>query len=307
MKTVLILNHGHVECGTYQFAHRIYDIVSGSHNVNYMYFNVDSREEYLYLVGRWEPDYIVYNWHKDRINWLIESDIIEDRKHYRKHYFFFHDGSIFNKYDKYIFCGEFPNYPTSIPREKSVLLPRPIYNYDGIYPVNEVPTIGSFGFATDHKRFPDLVTLVNKSFDKAHIRLHITSPYFGVTEGYNLPKIVAECHANNTNPNVRLTITSNFVDDSALLKFLAGNDINVFNYAYMDNPGISSATDYALSVRRPFAVTKNNLFRHVANKDTLLEVNSMQEIINRGIAPYEEFYRMWNPENFRNQFDGLFI
>jgi len=303
MKTVLILNHVHVECGTYQFAHRIYDIVSESHNVNYKYFNVDSREGYLYLLKRWEPDYIVYNWHKDRINWLLESDITEDRKHY----FFFHDGSIFNKYDKYIFCGEFPNYPTSVPREKSVLLPRPIYNYDGIYPVNEVPTIGSFGFATDHKRFPELVTMVNKEFDKAHIRLHITSPYFGVTEGYNLPKIVAECHASNTNPNVKLTITGNFVEDGAMLKFLAGNDINVFNYAYADNPGISSATDYALSVKRPIAITKNNLFRHISSNDILLENNSIKDIISKGLAPVERFHKLWNTDTFREQFGGLFI
>jgi len=302
MKTVLILNHEHQACGTYQFAHRIYDIVSNRHNVHYIYYNVDSRVGYLYLLGQHTPDYVVYNWHKDRVNWLTEADMPSEIKHY----FLFHDGSIFTKYDKYIFCGEYPNYPTSIPLEKSILLPRPILEYKDGYSQNLVPTIGSFGFATDHKRFPELVHLVNRNFKEAHIRLHITSPYFGVTEGYNLPKITAQCYANNTNPNVKLTISSNFVDDNALLKFLAESDINVFNYAYMKNPGISSAIDYALSVRRPFAVTNNDLFRHVANEYTLLENNSMQEIIDRGIAPYEKFYEKWNPEEFRRQFDRMF-
>lgn len=305
MKTVLIVNHTHIECGTYQFAHRIYNIVSNSHDVHYLYYNVDSRAGYKYLLVQNSPDYIIYNWHKDRINWLKESDVIENKN--AKHYFLFHDGSNFNVYDKYIFCGEYPNYPTGIPLEKSVLLPRPLIDYEGTYPVNNVPTIGSFGFATDHKRFPELVTLVNQTFNKAHIRLHMTSPYFGVTEGYNLPKIAKQCYANNVNPDITLNITSNFVDDQALLKFLAGNDINVFNYAYMSNPGISSATDYALSVRRPFAVTRNNLFRHVAKEETLLEKNSILNIIDRGLAPFEEYYEKWSTGSFRKQFNELFV
>lgn len=304
MKTALIINHGNVECGTYQFASRIYNIISNSHNVHYLYFNVNNREGYKALIDYYHPDFIIYNWHKDRINWLKESDVVENKT--AKHYFLFHDGSNFSVYDKYIFCGEYPNYPSGIPLEKSVLLPRPLIDYEGDYPINSVPTIGSFGFATDHKRFPELVTLVCQTFSEAHIRLHITSPYFGVTEGYNLPKIVAKCTANVTNPNVKLSISSNFIDDQALLKFLAGNDVNVFNYAYMPNPGISSAIDYALSVRRPFAVTKNNLFRHVAKKETLLEENTISNIIDRGLEPFKEFYDKWNTDKFREQFNGLF-
>jgi hypothetical protein len=264
MKTVLIINHDNVECGTYQFVSRINNIVSNSHSIHYVYHNVSSRVGYRYLLEKHNPDYIVYNWHKDRINWLLESDITGNKG--AKHYFIFHDGSIFNHYDKYLFSGEMPNYSTPIPKEKSVLLPRPLIKYNGSYPINDIPTIGSFGFATDHKQFPELVTLVNQTFSKAHIRLHITSPYFGVTEGYNLPKIVNQCKANNYNPDIQLTINTNFVDDQELLTFLAGNDINVFNYAYMQNPGISSAIDYALSVRRPFAVTRNNLFRQKFNE-----------------------------------------
>lgn len=301
MKTVLIINHDRVECGTYQFCKRIYNIVC---NETIIYMDAKNREDYLAALKYTNPDYVIYNYHWDRMPWLKEADILENTK--VKHYFLFHDGSIFPHYDKYIFSGEMPNYPTPIPLDKSILLPRPLIDYKGSYPFNDVPTIGSFGFATDHKRFPELVSLVNRTFDKAHIRLHITSPYFGVTEGYNLPKIVNRCKVNNINPNIKLTITSNFVDDQELLTFLAGNDINVLYYEYLNNPGISSAIDYALSVRRPFAVTKNNLFRHVANDYTLLEKNSIRDIMDRGLAPFEEFYIKWNPDKFRQQFDELF-
>jgi len=305
MTKVLILNHCHEACGTYQFAKRIYSIVANSGSVIYFYRETKDLADYYEIIRDVKPDYIVLNWHKDRMPWITENQVTDT--YLTKHLFLFHDGSTLSKEHKHLFCGELPNYKIPIPQENRILLPRPILRYDGIYPSNNVPTIGSFGFATDHKRFPELVQLVNAGFNEALIRLHITSPYFGVTEGYNLPKIVAKCYANNTNPNVKLTISSNFVDDETLLKFLAGNDINVFNYAYMNNPGISSAIDYALSVRRPFAVTKNNLFRHVASDDILLEKNSIQDIINKGIAPIERYYNIWSPEIFQMKFDELFI
>ena len=304
MKTVLILNHDKVACGTYQYAKRIYSIVSGSDKVNYVYRDTANREDYLNAIHDITPDVIIYNWHFDRMPWVDQRDV--NNRNFL-HYFLYHDGSILTAYDKYIFCGSYPNYPTPIKKEDSILLPRPILDYDGSYPINVVPTIGSFGFATDHKRFPSLVKLVNDTFETAHVKLHITSPYFGVTEGYNLPDIIMKCHKANTNPNVRLTITSNFTDDYHLLRFLAGNDINVFYYEHLTNPGISSAIDYALSVRRPFAVTNANLFRHVYNKNTSIETNSIQDILGRGIAPYEKFYEQWNPNLFRKEFDRIFL
>lgn len=305
MKKVLFINHNKIECGTYQYAKRIYSIVANSDKVKYVYRDTGDKQDYLLALEQERPDFIIYNWHFDRMPWITEEDVIYNKN--SKHYFLFHDGSILRSYDKYLFCGELPNYHTPINIENSILLPRPILDYDGEYPINIVPTIGSFGFATDHKRFPELVKLVNDTFDTAHVRLHITSPYFGVTEGYNLPKIVMKCHKANTNPKVKLSITSNFIDDNRLLKFLAGNDVNVFYYEHLDNPGISSAIDYALSVKRPFAVTNASLFRHVYNQDTSIETNYLQEFITKGIAPYEKFYERWNPALFRKKFDEMFL
>src|SRR3990172_4379169 len=302
---VLIVNHDKVACGTYQFAKRIYSIVSKSKDITYLYKDCANREDYLSTLSEIKPDYIVYNYHKDRTTWLLEIDVAENIS--VKHYFLFHDGSVVNRYDKYLFFGEFPNYPTPINKDRSILLPRPLLDYEGIYPINKVPTIGSFGFATDHKRFPELVGYVSTTFRRAVINLHMTSPYFGVTNGYNLPDIVNKCEKSRNNINVKLNISTNFMDDNQLLEFLAGNDINVFNYAYMKNPGISSAIDYALSVKRPIAITKNNLFRHIASDDILLEKNSVQDIINKGLTPIEKFYDIWSTKNFLRRFDLMFL
>src|SRR3989304_1620038 len=277
---VLILNHGYLQCGTYQYAKRIHSIVSKSKDIEYIHKKARDKQGYLEVLAEVKPDYVVYNYHIDRMPWLTVNDINSNKS--VKHFFLFHDGSILNSYDKYIFCGEIPNYNNPIPKAKSVLLTRPIMEYGGTYPVNELPTIGSFGFATDHKGFPELVSLVQKTFKEAVINLHLTSPYFGVTAGYNLPDIIRKCQASNTNPKIKLNISSDFVDDEKLLTFLAGNDINVFNYKVLrqPNPGISSAIDYALSVRRPFAVTKNSLFRHVLSDDISLEKRPIKQVLD---------------------------
>jgi hypothetical protein len=166
-----------------------------------------------------------------------------------KHYFIYHDGSKFSYYDKYLFFGDFDPERSAIPADKRILLPRPLIDYTGTYPVNLVPTIGSFGFAFNHKQYHKLVKLVNDTFDKAVINLHIPNPYFGDTPNNKLLNIVTECRLNNTNPEVKLNISTNFMDDQELLTFLAGNDINVFYYGDLSNPGLSSAPDYALSVQ----------------------------------------------------------
>jgi hypothetical protein len=112
---------------------------------NHSYVECKNREDYLNSIKSVNPEYVIINWHKDRINWLLESDITPDRKFY----FLFHDGSIFSKYDKYLFFGEYPNYPTSIPREKSDSKTHP--KYDGI--IHIMKSQHRKFNCTDHKRF----------------------------------------------------------------------------------------------------------------------------------------------------------
>jgi hypothetical protein len=301
---VLILNHPHKECGVYQFGKRVYELSSRSESVEYFYRDLANKNDYLESL-KLKPDFILYNWHWDRMPWLELKDITDNKS--CKHYFFWHDGSIFKAYDKYLFFGELDPRGNAIPEDKRILLPRPLYDYWGGYPVNEIITIGSFGFAFKHKRFPELVRLVNTTFDRAVVRIHMPNPYFGDTPDNRIADIISACRKQNTNINVNLEINTEFMDDDSILKFLAGNDINVFYYAPQMNPGLSSAFDYALSVKRPIAITNNMMFRHIASDNILLEKHTIREILNLGIDHLEKFYGEWSTSNFTLQMEKLFI
>jgi hypothetical protein len=303
MTKVLFLNHKKEICGTWQFFKRTYNIVSNDNK--YIYREVDSKEEYFQILNEVSPTHIIYNWHWDRMgHWYREEYIINNPL--MKHYFVWHDGSIVSNYDKYLFFGDYDPGKNAVPEDKRILLPRPLLDYTGSYIVNKYPTIGSFGFGFKHKQFPELVKLVNKEFNKAIINIHTTYPYFGDPLG-DIEKDIYLCRRYNINPNIELNITTDFWDDTTLLNWLAGNDLNVFNYSLFNNPGISAATDYALSVKRPIAITDHIMFRHIRKEEILLEKNSLSSIINKGVDPLNSFYDKWSTENFIKGMDNLFL
>jgi hypothetical protein len=303
MTRVLFINFSHkVECGVYQFFLRVYNIVKN--NLQYVYREINSKEDYFQIVNEVNPTHIIYNYHWDRLPFLSDESVFTNPLY--KHYFIWHDGSMVKNYDKYLFFGDYDPGKNAVPENKRILLPRPLLNYIRNYPVNKVSTIGSFGFGFKHKQFPELVKLVNKEFSEATINIHTTYPYFGDPLG-DIEKDIYLCRKYNTNPNIELNITTDFWDDNTLLTWLAGNDINIFNYSLFNNPGISAATDYALSVQRPIAVTDHIMFRHMRKEEILLEKNSIKSIINRGTQPLEEFYINWSQENFIKEMDRLFL
>ncbi len=301
---VLFLNHPFVKCGVYQLGERVYNSMSKSKKFNSLYREVHSRDEYLHYLDWIKPKYIIYNYHWDRMPWLTNQDIYKNKAF--QHYFIYHDGSMFNYYDKYLFFGDFDPERKAVSESKRVLLPRPLLNYNGPYPKNKLTTIGSFGFAFNHKRYHKLVRLINRTFKEAVINLHIPNAYFGDTPKNKLKYIIANCRKNNTNPRVKLNINTDFLSNDDLLTFLAGNDINVFYYEHLDNPGLSSAIDYALSVKRPIAITNNMMFRHIASDEILMEKNSIRFILNKGTAPLQKYYDTWSQKNLILALENLF-
>ena len=300
---VLILNHHHVECGVYQFGKRIYDIVSDSSVVNYSYASVRNKVEYRRAIETEKPDIIIYNWHWDRMPWLTLSDLLKNKK--VQHYFIYHDGSVMKGYDKYILFGNYAPYGKEIPKHKQIVLPRPLYHYKGDYPKNDIVTFGSFGFAFLHKGFPELVKRINDSFAEAIINIHMTLPYFGDTPNNKINDIITMCERNVTNEKITLNISTEFFhNDQQVLSFLAKNDLNILNYYPLQNPGLSSAPDYLLSVKRPIAVTNHQMLRHIYKEEISIEKNPLVDILKRGIKPLEEYYCNWDIDLFKKTIDA---
>jgi hypothetical protein len=304
MKTVLIINHYQKSCGVQQFGRRIYDLVKNSKNVNYIYHEVEDIFAFRDYYNRIKPNIIVYNWHRGTMPWLTE-DVIRNLKDV-KHYFIYHEEFTRNIYDKYLFFGDYDFSGGRKFGNKKILLPRPLLKYDGNYPVNETITIGSFGFGFWNKGYHTLTKLVNDTFEKAVLNLHMPFSFFGDPKRETTLAVRNECWRVLTNPNIRLNISHEFLDDAGVLKFLAGNDINVFLYEE-NGEGISSVIDYALSVRRPIGISESKMFRHITNENIIVGNKTIQDIITNGVKPLEQFYDRWSQENFTKEFDKEFI
>jgi hypothetical protein len=303
MKPILFLSHPEHACGVFQFGRRVFELASQSNKLEFTYREMLTRKDYMNIYSQYNPEYIIYNWHRGTMPALTES-LIQEKK-VTKHYFIFHDEFTRQYYDKYLFFGDYDFSGGAKFGEKKVLLPRPLMEYDGEYRENEVVNIGSFGFGFWNKGYHTLTELVNRTFDKAILNFHIPRSAFGDPLDTQTNQVIAECRRLNTNPNVQLNITRNLLPTEEVLEFLAGNDINVFMYQE-NGEGISSVIDYALSVKRPIAISNSRMFRHIPIENILLESNSIQDILERGIKPLEPYYEKWKPQNFIKEMEDIF-
>ena len=302
---VLIVNHSQQSCGVWQFGKRFHDLASKSTKIKYLYREIHDLSTLINTINELQTDLVIYNWYPVTMRWLPESLILNTKQ--VKHLFNWHDGHVRQNYDGYIFfgAGEKDIEARRIPEEKSFLVPRPLFEYENTYEKNEMPHIGSFGLGAWHKGFPDLVTLVNNTFDKAVLNIHMPFAAFGDKIGTEGKKIAVMCRELNTNPNIQLNITHHLLSNNELLNFLAKNDLNAFFYQ-VASEGLSSVTDYALSVNRPIAIMNSMMFRHIVNDDIVVgETNSLIDIMNRGTAPLEKFYKMWAVDRFVEELDNV--
>lgn len=305
MKKVLIVNHRIQNCGVQQFGKRIYHLVRDSKNINFLYSEVENIIEYKKSLDFYNPDIVVYNWHRGTMPWLSEG-VIRGYQDFQ-HYFIFHDEFTRKTYDKYLFFGDYDFTRGEKFGDKKVLLPRPLMEYSGKYTKNKILTIGSFGFGFWQKGFHTLTKLVTESFNKAILNLHMPYSYFAGHEYMaETDKIKIECKRLVENTGITLNITENFLDENEVLGFLAGNDINMFLYGE-NGEGISSVIDYALSVKRPIAISNSQMFRHISNDSILLNKTSIRDIVKNGTRPLEPYYEKWSIDNFRKEFDKVFL
>lgn len=304
MKTVLIINHRETHCGVQQFGRRVYDLASRSTDVRYLYAEIEHPHEFLTIVPDYKPDFIVYNWHRGTMPWLSENLVQMFPK--VKHYFIYHEAVTRTFYDKYLFFGDYDFSGGAKFGDKKVLLPRPLLDYDGEYPVNSIPVIGSFGFGFWQKGYHTLTGLVNDTFTDAVLNFHMPYSHFGDPLHEQGNAVELACRKRNTNPGIRLNITHTLLSDKGVLDFLAGNDVNVFLYGE-NGEGISSVIDYALSVKRPIAISGSRMFRHMTNDAILVDKHSISDIVSAGTTPLQPYYDKWSTKNFVKELDKEFI
>ena len=300
MTKVLFVNHKIENCGVYQFGKRVAKLASTSSKLDCSYAEVDCLADLEVAIFIHRPDVTVYNWHIGTMGWLSSSDI--RKLDGGKRFFIYHQENMIFDYDKYLFFGDYD--PTnSLPDEKKALISRPLFKYPGKYRNNSTLNIGSFGFGFHNKGFDKIVRLVNEEFTNAIVNLHMPPSHFGDPSGTQTREVIKKCREAHTNSSIVLNITQDFKTDEEVLSFLAGNDVNVFMYEE-NGDGISSVLDYALSVKRPIAITDSRMFRHLDGIEGIsLTTNSLQNIIDNGTSPLRGLYRKWSRKKFVSEME----
>lgn len=311
MITVLFINSIEPNCGIYQFGSRVHETIKKSLNVNYIYKEPKSLEEYMSLLNDIKPDYVLLNWYHTVMDWLpFDYDIPSKIPHY----FIFHERPIRKYYDKMIFFGDYGikdgyiDSTNSVIPEKSIILPRPLFDYTNTFPKNDFPNIGFFGLMISwSKGFDTIVERVNQEFNDAVINMHMVWSPFCDPSRQLITGMKEKCISLNKKPGIKLNITHDLMSNKDLLDFLGKNDINVVIYNQLPQYGLSSTIDYCLSVQRPVGIDTSTPFRHMIKDDINIDKHSLKEIISFGTTPLEDLYKKWSPDNLRLEMDGLFI
>ncbi len=329
-KIILFVTHKKKQCGVYEFGKNIFNVISASSHYNFIKTECESPEELQKEIAQHNPAAIIYNYHPSVLPWLctkiskglyrnnlsgikavqigiiheITQQVADSATGYGNTFIIGPSQKKINSlFDFYIAADPTLLLKNPLVFKTGRLLPA--YNNQIAEPA--ITTIGSFGFATPKKGFEKLVQKVNDEFDEAVIRLNIPAADFGDANGDNAKRIASDCSKLITKPGIKLDVTHQFMTDSELLDFLAGNNLNVFMYEDTEGRGISSAIDNALAVKRPIAVSRCPMFRHIltATPSVCVEDNSLKTILQNGFTPVKRITKDWTPENLLWEYERI--
>jgi len=307
---ILILNNSIKPCGVQQWGARLINVVNKSTTYEYLYREVSSSGETISAIVDINPSIVLYNYNPSTMP-FIKKNILGMFPNI-KHVAMVHEGYLHTdnfvgfKYFIYL-LGKFDGLDPEILNRVFVLPIRYLLKYDGGYPVNKVPTIGSFGFGFPSKRFDYIVDQVNKEFDVADIKFAISNSYHGDRDGSSAEAVIKTCREKITKPGINLYVNREFLTDEEVLEFLAGNDINCFFYDTRKTDAVASSTEFALSVKRPMAITRVSMFYNIYTivPSICIEDTSIKDILERGTEPLEPLYKAFSDENFLFEFEKI--
>lgn len=304
---ILIINHSVENCGVYQYGKRFGNIASKSKKYNFKYYELNSEVDLDLLYSQYKFKIIIYNYLSGTMPWVTEEIVQRYRDLGVKQYLIVHNVGYATFFDAYLHQN--PYYDKI--NDSNFALCRPLFDYTPTKTIEKEDTlhIGSFGFGFKVKYFDQICKIINEqlSYRKVQINLHLTTSHFCPNTN-DIQSIKQNCLRFITSENIKLNMTHDFLTDQQILDFLHKNDLNIFFYHKYDSyNGISSTIDYALSVKKPLAICKSNMFAHIwdVQPSICVETNSLLNIINNGFAPLEEKYKSWTNEKFIHNLESI--
>jgi len=299
--SALFLNHQTERCGVYQMGRRIGHALSDADVADYL--ETWDLGTAIAVTQQLQPKVIVYNWHPSTMPWAPE---LARRFPSMKHVGLIHEiapdaaGTGADVFAYRMVCD--PDFPANgrtvfrsvrhVPRH-DVLDAHSVGGMFDLRP-DETLTIGSFGFGVGGKMFATVVHAVGAEFPGAIVRLRIPSAAYGDDRGDIALRHAASARAVSIG-GVRVEIEHDFLSEPDLVRWLAGNHMNVFFYEPNGGRGISSVVDYAIAARRPIAVNASQMFRHVRGVLGTYPERSLKASLESG-PDVEDLYCRWTPE-----------
>ena len=170
---IYFINSRRENCGVYQYGLRIWDALKES-KLDVTYHEIETTEQF-YKLDLNSVDILFFNWieggAEGPFGWYQHPTVMDIKNNYG------HIKTITIMHTPDFWTAAFDFIIDQDPVKDGFT--RPLYNYDisKPKPQNDIPHIGSFGFAGERKGFDDLVKMVNDQFDEAQINIHITINY----------------------------------------------------------------------------------------------------------------------------------
>lgn len=304
---VLFVNFAVSNCGVHQYGENLFSVLALSKKLNFEYADIRSLQDFDLAVERSEFAAVVVNYHPQTLP-FIQVDM--PRRFAIPCIAVMHEmtQSEADSMPRGIFQYYVMGDPTLRQNNEYVFSTGriiPLYENETSPP--ETVTIGSFGFSVGSKGFQRLVDSVQEEFDEAIIRINIPANGIVDQDGLEARRQIDLCRARLWKPGIEFKATHEFFDKTQLMDFLATNTLNAFLYDYIPKAGISSATDHAMAARRPIAITRSIMFRHLHDLDPAITIENrrLKEIILSGTRPYDHLLDEWSPERICLRYEEI--
>lgn len=193
----------------------------------------------------------------------------------------------------------------TLKHKKVFVFPRPLDDYTGTLAgkENEIPVIGSFGFATKGKGFEHVVDAVNKEFEKAVIRINI--PHGTYTDpSHRYAKELADLCRSRAKEGVEVRVTHDFMSKDELIYWCSENSLNCFLYD-RKMAGLAATTDQAITSERPLAISDNPTFRHILTYLKPYPTISLKDAISKSVRVVKQIKKDWSKQSFLDLFEEM--
>src|SRR5574344_173565 len=299
----LFINSKAKKCSIHESGLMIFDCLKQCNIIDFDYIEIDKDNRKIPL----GYDTYLFNYHYETMNWLKTKNL-------RKKLGFImtvvldvspdNPFPLVNDKDFDIYLAIDPTLKTKANNVFS--LPRPLEKANSQYKkpnIENIPTIGTFGFPTIGKGFEAVIEAVSKEFTKAIIKINMPEGDF-VPNG----KEVADKYEQNckkiAKEGVKIEVTHNFMSKKELIEWCAKNTIKCF-FDDRDVPGLSATTDQAITSGAPLLTNNNPTFRHITKYIKPYPEMSIKEAIEKTPIIIKQIQRDWSQENFTKIFEDI--